>query len=221
MTPRLRVLDIFSGTGSITKAFRAATHEVDSLDIDPRFEPTICTNVLDWNYKALPRLYYDVIWASVPCSSIARSSALTPRDLMLADSLVLRTQEILTWFSPRCWRIENPAGSMLWRRFKFPHLVTTSYCSYGFRYKKATTIATNLVDFSLKDPCGGAGVCASMVGKQHKEHAQKGGGGVEDVYHSRDELHRIPHGLCLDVVLFCESFIGARSNGSVGELTEV
>ncbi len=87
---------------------------------------------------------------------------------MLADSLVLRAQEILTWFAPRSWFIENPAGSMLWRRFSFPLLVTTSYCSYGRRFRKNTTIATNRVEFSLKDPCGGAGVCASMVGKLHK-----------------------------------------------------
>jgi hypothetical protein len=68
MTPGrqvLRVLDMFSGTGSIAKAFR--DHEVDTLDIDTRFEPTILTNVLDWNYRALPRLFYHVIWASVPC----------------------------------------------------------------------------------------------------------------------------------------------------------
>jgi hypothetical protein len=69
---------------------------------------------------------------------------------------------------------------------------------------KKTTIATNCVDFSLKDPCGGAGVCASMVGNIHMEHAQKGGGGASNVYHTRDELHRIPPGLCMDVVLFCE-----------------
>jgi hypothetical protein len=40
-----------------------------------------------------------------------------------------------------------------------------------------------------------------MVGSQHRQHAQKGGGGADGgVYHSRDELHRIPDGLCDDVV---------------------
>ena len=55
MTARLKVLDLFSGTGSITTAFRRAGHEVDSLDLDPRFAPTFCTNVLAWDYKARPR----------------------------------------------------------------------------------------------------------------------------------------------------------------------
>ena len=200
----LRVLELFSGTGSISTAFRSAGHDCDSLDLDSRFEPTFCINVLDWKYKELPRHYYDAIWCSIPCENYSIARSRSPRDLMLADSLVLRTQEILTWFAPRCWFIENPAGSMLWRRFSFPFLVTTSYCSYGRRFRKHTKIASNCVDFSLKDPCGGAGVCESMVGNIHMEHAQKGGGGASNVYHTRDELHRIPPGLCMDVVLFCE-----------------
>ena len=133
---RLRVLDLFSGTGSITKAFRSLGHSVDSLDLDPRFQPTICVNVLDWEYKQLPRGRYDAIWASCPCEnySIARSTA--PRDLMLADSLVVRTLEIIDWFSPRCWCIENPSGSLLWKRFQFKKQVLTSYCSFGFPFCK-------------------------------------------------------------------------------------
>ena len=86
MTAHLRVLDLFSGTQSITRAFRASGHEVDSLDLDPRFQPTFCVDVLEWGYQLLPR--YDVIWASCPSEnySIARSTA--DRDLALADSLV-------------------------------------------------------------------------------------------------------------------------------------
>ena len=177
----MRVLDLFSGTGSITSAFRASGHECDSLDIDPRFGPTFNANVLDWDYRALPPGHYDVIWASVPCEnySIARSNARAPRDLALADSLVRRTIEIIEWFAPRIgWFVENPAGSLLWRRLTWPRVVQTSYCSYGFPYRKNRSIATNLRDFFLRDPCGGAGVCAQMLGTRHLEHAQKWGAGL-------------------------------------------
>ena len=206
MTPPLRVLELFSGTGSITKAFRNSGHEVISLDIDPRHPPSICQNILDWRYKDLPRGHFDVIWASCPCEqySVARSNASTPRDLMLADSLVLRTRDIIEWFAPHCWLVENPTSSQLWQRFAWPRLVKTSYCSWGFPYRKHTSIATN-TDLCLRAPCGGAGVCEQMRGARHKEHAQKGGGGwCEKKYHTTDELHRIPEELCRAVVLYCE-----------------
>ena len=69
MTPGrqvLRVLELFSGTGSVSTAFRSAGHEVISLDTDPRGAPTICQNILDWNFKTLPRGHFDAIWASCP-----------------------------------------------------------------------------------------------------------------------------------------------------------
>ena len=210
----LRAIDLYSGTGSVFSAFRRAGHECDSLDMDPRFAPTFCVNILEWDYKALPRGTYDAIWASCPCEqySIARSNARAPRDLDLADALVRRTLEIIEHFQPRAWFIENPAGSLLWRRFHFPRVVQTSYCSYGFHYRKKTSIATNLRDFLLRDPCGGAGACAQMRGTRHLAHAQKGGGGVTNAYHSRDELHRIPCGLCDDVVRWCENVEAQESS---------
>jgi hypothetical protein len=206
---RLRVLELFSGTGSIGRQFLARGHEVISLDLDPRNSPTICANLMDWRYKSLPRGYFDAIWASCPCEnySIARSSARTPRDLMVADSLVLRTQELIDWFTPRCYFVENPSSSQLWQRFAWPRLVKTSYCSYGYPYRKHTTLATN-TDLCLRSPCGGVGVCEQMRGTRHLEHAQKGGGGADNTYHSTDELHRIPEELCRDVVLCCERVQG-------------
>ena len=105
MTARRRVLDLFAGTQSITKACQGAGHEVDSLDVSPKFGPSICVDVMLWDYTLLPRGHYDFIWASCPCEmySIARSTA--TRDLALADSLVRKTIEIIKYFQPTRWAI--------------------------------------------------------------------------------------------------------------------
>ena len=49
-----------------------------------------------------------------------------------------------------------------------------------------------------------------MVGRLHREHSQRGGGGADNSYHTMDELHRIPPGLCEDVVNQVEERLASR-----------
>ena len=73
-----RLLELFSGTGSVGRAFAELGWEVISLDLDPKAEPTICADVCSW--EPLPTFaqgYFDMIWASPPCAEYSR--ALTRR----------------------------------------------------------------------------------------------------------------------------------------------
>ena len=92
----MRLLELFSGTGSVGKPWREARHEVISVDIDGRFGADIVENILQLSYCKLP--VPDVIWASPPCDQYARcrTRAKTPRNLALADSLVAKAMEIIT-----------------------------------------------------------------------------------------------------------------------------
>ena len=95
----MRLLELFCGTKSVGQAFESQGFEVVSLDKDPKFEPTICSDILQWDYKEYPPGYFDVIWASPECTqySIARSKAKTPSNLEYADRLVQRALEIIRY----------------------------------------------------------------------------------------------------------------------------
>ena len=86
----MRMLELFSGTNSVGKAFSQMGWEVISLDIDPKFNPTICVDIRDFDPATFPPYHFDFIHASPVCThySRARTTAKTPRDLVWADSPV-------------------------------------------------------------------------------------------------------------------------------------
>ena len=106
----MRLLELFSGTGSIGHAFAAHGWEVISLDKDPKTDATIHEDILTWDHTIYPPGHFDVIWCSPDCTqySCARRGAKTPRNLALADSLVERSLALISYFSPGAWFTENP-----------------------------------------------------------------------------------------------------------------
>ena len=138
----MRLLELFCGAKSISICFEEYGFEVVSLDKDAKFSPTICEDILEWDYNTYSPGYFDVVWASPECTqySIARSNAKTPRILEYADSLVQKALDIIQYFNPRAWCIENPASGLLKTR-EFMYLIpciTVSHCKYGHPYRTTT-----------------------------------------------------------------------------------
>ena len=197
----MRLLELFSGTKSVSKAAKKLGWETTSLDMDGRHGPDLLMDIMDFDETQYPKDYFTFVWASPDCRaySVARTNAKIPRDEAMAasDILVTKTKQIIAYFGcPFC--IENPASSRLWKREVAAGLqcITTSYCVFGYAYRKNTNLASNFL-VSLPT-CPGPGLCPQMVGKQHLEHAQ-GGGGIIDKSHSKDELHSIPEGLIHEI----------------------
>ncbi len=60
----MKILELFSGSGSIGDAFRSKRWEVVSLDLDPKTEADIHEDILKWDHTACPVGEFDAIWAS-------------------------------------------------------------------------------------------------------------------------------------------------------------
>ena len=72
----MRILELFSGTGSLAKIARARGYEVVTLDICPKHSPTICTDLLEWDPSVFPPDNFGYVHASCPCEaySLARTT---------------------------------------------------------------------------------------------------------------------------------------------------
>lgn len=144
----MRLLELFCGSKSVSKAVGHLFDEVINVDINPEYKPTICVNMLEWDYKVYPRGYFDVVWASPPCEHFSCLNHARPEkvpDLVLADSLVKKAIEIIDYFSPEKFFIENPqSGSLKEREYMecIPY-IDLDYCQFSdWGYRKRTRIWT-------------------------------------------------------------------------------
>ena len=210
----MKFLNLFSGTGSVSKPWRDSGHEVFDVDIDPTFEPDYCGDILQFDYKSLDFIP-DVIWASPPCDqySRARTRAKTPRNLALAERLVAKALEIIYYFVERnpdlIWFVENGDSTMLWETEVAKSLVlgayvVLDYCCYGKLYRKRTRVAhsANLM-WRPRELCKPL-TCHACVGGKHVKTAQRGpcGGRIGDVC-TLNELHALPSELCQEILEVC------------------
>jgi|LakMenEpi03Aug12_release.lakeMendotaPanAssembly.Ray.scaffolds.fasta_scaffold193661_3 hypothetical protein len=145
----MKVLDLFAGTQSLRKTLGAG-YDVTSVDCRIRSHPTICTDILTWDYRAAFKPgHFDVVWASPPCTEYSKAKTVGARDIEGANRIVQKTLEIIKYLKPKSWFMENPqTGHLKYQEFMngIP-FHDVSYCKYGFSYKKQTRIWTNVKNF--------------------------------------------------------------------------
>ena len=212
----LRLLELCCGTAQVSKYFLAQGWEVVTVDIDPKFQPDILSDVRDIDPARWQPGEFDVVWASPPCCcySIARSTV--PRDFGQADQIVCACLAIIRHLT-NCdkdvaWMLENPATGYLksrpcmqtWASYKR----TLCYCMYGRPYRKATCIWTNLDTWTPKPMCLKGSRCTAYTGKFHPCSAQKGPSKIQGVNLTGDdfrteELYGIPWALVSELFSAC------------------
>ena len=165
-------LELCSGYASFSHVAKSDFNcETVTVDIDPYFNPTFCVDILKWDYqRAFEPLHFDIIWCSPPCTEYSNQKRSGVRNLELADSIVLKCIEIIRFFKPPLWCIENPYTGMLKRRWFMADLPSfhVDYCAYDpdLGMKKQTMIWTNHPSF-LPRTCPGPGRCPSMIDRRH------------------------------------------------------
>ena len=102
----MKVLELFSGTGSVAKICEELGWECYSVDIDDKFYPVDKkVDILQWDYKSLD-FKPDIIWASPPCNSFSQILCIHKHiDIekkMKEEGLPLlyKAREIIDYFKP-------------------------------------------------------------------------------------------------------------------------
>ena len=212
-----RLLELFSGTGSVGHAFEQAGWEVVSLDADLNAPADIHCDILFFDFSLWPPGHFDAVWASPPCTqySCARTTAKTPRDFVAADRVVCAALAAIHYLCPKVWWVENPATGLLKTRpfmRELPPPLLTDYCMWGFPYRKRTCLWTNVPsDVAALPLCNKA--CGAWVAGRHICTAQRGPGSflgnrmVGDSFHLQ-HLCQLPWGLCWRIACITQEACG-------------
>jgi len=165
----MRILELYSGTGSVSKVCKERGWDVVSVDINGNADITI--DILKWDYKKDFKVGdFDIIWASPPCNTfsncrrcwIGRKTKAFGDKIITAEMLdndmiknglplVRKTQEIIEYFKPKWWYIENPASGKMKNFLTDLNYYDVDYCKYSdWGYRKRTRIWTNNMEFIPK-----------------------------------------------------------------------
>ena len=201
----MKVLELFSGSGNVSKAFREAGHETYTIDANPRLKADVIADVLELKIEDIP-FKPDVVWASPPCPCYSVSAFSThwdsqgrPKTVKAIRSIgnVLATLDIIKQLRPKYYFIENPIGLLRKMSFMQDHnRVSVDYCQYGDKARKPTDIFTNVEGWKLKR-CHNGATC-------HERSPRGSSGGTQGKKNAEDRAV-IPTELCKEIVRICEA----------------
>lgn len=214
----MRVLELFSGTGNLSRIARERGHDTFTIDLDQPADANLDIYALSAN-DVLSLTGWDgvdVVWASPPCTgfsvaTIGRSwenlggGVYRPKSDAARESLALltHTMTLIKGLAPAAWYVENPRGMAR----KMPGMRqhprrTVTYCQYGESRMKPTDIWTNNPHWQSRPACSNGDPC--------HEAAPRGSRTGTQGERSVKIRARLPDELCLEVIEAAEAMLGSH-----------
>ena len=174
-----KILELFSGTKSVGKVAEQLGLDVISLELR---NADINCDILHWDYTCFAPGTFHFIWASPPCTEYSRAKTVGVRNIEYANSIVLKTLEIISYLDPTYWVIENPQTGLLKNQYFMNDLPynDVDYCKYGMPYRKRTRLWNNIPNFIPLPLCNKD--CNSMIGSRHISLGQHDGNSTRNLY---------------------------------------
>ena len=212
----MKVLELFSGTGVLSAAFRERGHRTLTVDWEESHKPDLKADIGTLSADDVVRLFGrpDVIWASPDCTTYSvmcisrHRDGVKPKSEYAAqcDRVNAHVCDLIRELKPRVWFVENPRGML--RKMPFilklledtgGRMHTVTYCQYGERRQKPTDIFTNHPDPQFRPPCRRGDKCHDAAPRGSKTGTQGLRGKLERA--------KLPDELCRHVVRICESLV--------------
>ena len=212
----MKVLELFSGTGVLSAAFRERGHRTLTVDWEESHKPDLKADIGTLSADDVVRLFGrpDVIWASPDCTTYSvmcisrHRDGVKPKSEYAAqcDRVNAHVCDLIRELKPKAWFVENPVGMLR----KMPFILelmddtggkrhTVTYCQYGERRQKPTDIFTNQPDPQFRPPCRRGDKCHDAAPRGSKTGTQGLRGKLERA--------KLPDELCRHVVRICESLV--------------
>ena len=212
----MKVLELFSGTGVLSAAFRERGHRTLTVDWEESHKPDLKADIGTLSADDVVRLFGrpDVIWASPDCTTYSVMCISRHRDgvkpqseyAAQCDRVNAHVCDLIRQLKPKAWFIENPVGML--RKMPFIQKLledtggrrhTVTYCQYGERRQKPTDIFTNHPDPQFRPPCRRGDKChdAAPRGSRTGTQGLKG----------KALRAKLPKELCDHVVRICEGLV--------------
>jgi len=150
----MKVLELFAGSRSFSKVAEEMGLETFTTDYKKFDKIDYVVDILEFDVSKVP-FKPDVIWASPPCTYFSVASIghhwykdNTPKteQAKLGVKIVQKTLDIINYFKPDYFFIENPRGKL--RKLDVVKNIpraTVCYCQYGDTRLKPTDIWSNFI----------------------------------------------------------------------------